>query len=77
MWLLGGEALSACRGWRAGVEKCGKSPRADWKGGPGCHTLQRALLGGKWVIPAPVLLLVNVKSGSQGRETEKALESSW
>lgn len=43
-WLLGGEALFACRGWRAGVEKCGKSPRPDWKGGPGCHTLQGAFL---------------------------------
>lgn len=29
---------------------------------------------GEGAIPAPTLLLVDVKSGSQGREREKALE---
>lgn len=35
-----------------------------------------SLLGGKGVIPAPTLLLMDVKSGSLGREREKALESA-
>ena len=32
------------------------------------------LLGGKGVIAAPTLLLVDVKSGSQGRARRKTLE---
>lgn len=66
--MLGGEALFACRGWRAGVEKCGKIPRPGWKGGLGCHALQGACLVGEGVIPAGTLLLEDVKRGSQGRE---------
>lgn len=58
------------------MEKCGKSPRPGWKGGPRCHTSQGACSVVKGVIPAPTLLLMDVKSGSLGREREKALESA-